>query len=167
MGIILFLNKKRLLTKEQRQERLQWVGNQTETRISIENHFFRANKLYMETWKWLYCKGFSYQGPYETLYISSYGPLLWPLVYSATTAKSCQSCPTLCNPRDGRPPGSPVPGILQARILEWVAVAFSQLGQIIVLFWVFWGTSIPFSIVAISIYSYQQFKRISFSLHAL
>ena len=74
MGIILFLNKKRLLTKEQRPERPQWVGNQTETRISIENHLFRANQLYMETWKWLYCKGFSSQGPYETLYISSYGP---------------------------------------------------------------------------------------------
>ena len=126
MGIILFLNKKRLLTKEQRPERPQWVGNQTETRISIENHFFRANQLYMETWKWLYCKGFSYQGPYETLYISSYGPLFWPLVYSAATAKSCQSCPTLCDPIDGSPPGSPVPGILQARTLEWGAMSFSN-----------------------------------------
>ena len=37
------------------------------------------------------------------------------------TAKSLQSCPTLCNPIDGSPPGSPVPGILQARTLEWVA----------------------------------------------
>ena len=36
-----------------------------------------------------------------------------------------QSCPTLCDPRDGSPPGSPVPGILQARVLEWVAIAFS------------------------------------------
>ena len=40
-------------------------------------------------------------------------------------AKSLQSCPTLCDPIDGSPSGSPVPGILQARILEWVAVAFS------------------------------------------
>ena len=40
-------------------------------------------------------------------------------------AKSLQSCLTLCNPIDGSPPGSPVPGILQARILEWVAIAFS------------------------------------------
>ena len=38
---------------------------------------------------------------------------------------SLQSCPTLCNPRDGSPPGSPVPGILQARTLEWVAISFS------------------------------------------
>ena len=37
-----------------------------------------------------------------------------------------QSCPTLCNPIDGSPPGSPVPGILQARTLEWVAISFSN-----------------------------------------
>ena len=41
-------------------------------------------------------------------------------------AKSLQSCPTLCNPRDGSPPGSPVPGILQASTLEWVAISFSN-----------------------------------------
>ena len=40
-------------------------------------------------------------------------------------AKSLQSCPTLCDPMDGSPPGSPVPGILLARTLEWVAIAFS------------------------------------------
>ena len=41
-------------------------------------------------------------------------------------AKTLQSCPTLCNPRDGSPPGSPVPGILQARTLEWVDISFSN-----------------------------------------
>ena len=41
-------------------------------------------------------------------------------------AKSLQSCPTLCDPTDGSPPGSPVPGILQARTLEWVATSFSK-----------------------------------------
>ena len=45
---------------------------------------------------------------------------------AAAAAKSLQSCPTLCDPRDGRPPGSPVPGILQARTLEWVAISFSN-----------------------------------------
>ena len=46
--------------------------------------------------------------------------------YAATAAaKSLQSCPTLCDPIDGSPPGSAVPGILQARTLEWVAIAFS------------------------------------------
>ena len=47
---------------------------------------------------------------------------------AAAAAKSLQSCPTLCDPTDGSPPGSPVPGILQARILEWVAIAFSAQG---------------------------------------
>ena len=45
---------------------------------------------------------------------------------AAATAKSLQSCPTLCDPIDGSPPGSPVPGILQARTLEWVAISFSN-----------------------------------------
>ena len=44
----------------------------------------------------------------------------------AAAAKSLQWCPTLCNPRDGSPPGSPVPGILQARTLEWAAISFSN-----------------------------------------
>ena len=50
----------------------------------------------------------------ETIYMSA----------AAAAAKSLQSCPTLCDPIDGSPPGSPVPGILQARTLEWVAVSF-------------------------------------------
>ena len=45
---------------------------------------------------------------------------------AAAAAKSLQSCPTLCDPIDGSPPGSPVPGILQARILGWVAISFSN-----------------------------------------
>ena len=45
---------------------------------------------------------------------------------AAIAAKSLQSCPTLCNPIDGSPPGFPVPGILQARTLEWVAISFSN-----------------------------------------
>ena len=45
---------------------------------------------------------------------------------AAATATSLQSCPTLCDPIDGSPPGSPVPGILQARTLEWVAISFSN-----------------------------------------
>ena len=44
---------------------------------------------------------------------------------ATATAKSLQSCPTLCNLVDGSPPGSPVPGILQARTLEWVAISFN------------------------------------------
>ena len=48
------------------------------------------------------------------------------LVKVAAAAKSLQSCLTLCDPRDGSPPGSPVPGVLQARTLEWVAISFSN-----------------------------------------
>ena len=60
--------------------------------------------------------------------------LFWPpetittllISYAAAAAKLLQSCPTLCDPIDGSPPGSPVPGILQARTLEWVAISFSN-----------------------------------------
>ena len=45
---------------------------------------------------------------------------------AAAAAKSLQSCPTLCDPIDGSPPGFPAPGILQARTLEWVAISFSN-----------------------------------------
>ena len=53
-------------------------------------------------------------------------PARKPLVLLAATAKLLQSCPTLCDPIDGSPPGFPVPGILQARTLEWVAISFSN-----------------------------------------
>ena len=45
---------------------------------------------------------------------------------AAAAAKSLQSCPTLCDPIDGNLPGFPIPGILQARILEWVVISFSK-----------------------------------------
>ena len=48
---------------------------------------------------------------------------------AAASAKSLQLCPTLCNPIDDSPPGSPIPGILQARTLEWVAISFSNAGK--------------------------------------
>ena len=56
---------------------------------------------------------------------------------AAAAAKSLQSFPTLCDPIDGSPPGSPVPGILQARVLEWGAIAFSESEE--------WGTPNPAS----------------------
>ena len=62
----------------------------------------------------------------HTLYI--HFPHVWRAEkpYAAAAAKSLQSCPILCDPIDGSPPGSSVPGILQARILEWVAISFSN-----------------------------------------
>ena len=53
--------------------------------------------------------------------------MTYPVIYSAAAAaKPFELCLTLCNPIDGSPPGSPVPGILQARVLEWGAIAFSS-----------------------------------------
>jgi len=60
------------------------------------------------------------------------------LLYSAAAAKSLQSCPTLCDPIDSSLPGSSVPGILQARILEWVAISFSNYIQLILTVYILW-----------------------------
>ena len=63
----------------------------------------------------------------KKLGIKPYDPAI-PLlrIYPAAAAKSLESCPTLCDPIDSSPPGSPIPGILQARILKWVAISFSN-----------------------------------------
>ena len=59
-----------------------------------------------------------------------YGSFILFSIFSSTlyaaAAKLLQSCPTLCDPIDGSPPGSPIPGILKARTLEWVAISFSN-----------------------------------------
>ena len=60
------------------------------------------------------------------LTFSDFSKIAQLLNAAAAAAKSLQSCPTLCDPIDGSPPGSPIPGILQARTLEWVAIAFSS-----------------------------------------
>ena len=62
---------------------------------------------------------------FKSLYTTQSKGDICYLLYAAAAA-SLQSCPTLCDPIDGSPPGSPVPGILQARILEWVAISFSN-----------------------------------------
>ena len=59
-------------------------------------------------------------------FVSKVMSLLFNVLPAAAAAKSLQSCPTLCNPIDGSPLGSPIPGILQARTLEWVAISFSN-----------------------------------------
>jgi len=62
----------------------------------------------------------------HTLYVLVSPKSCVTLSPAAAAAKSLQSCPTLCNPIDGSPPGSPIPGILQARTLKWVAISFSN-----------------------------------------
>ena len=70
------------------------------------------------------------QHPRTALFSYLAFPLSLPRLQTAcphtAAAKSLQSCPTLCDPIDGSPPGSPIPGILQARTLEWVAISFSN-----------------------------------------
>ena len=75
------------------------------------------------------CTGWKYQIRQQKVMemnCSLYSTLPRSLAAAATAAKSLQSCLTLCDPIDGSPPGSPVPGILQARTLEWVAISFSN-----------------------------------------
>ena len=68
---------------------------------------------------WIFCSSF--------LFVFFLWIHLFSFIYlTAAAAKSLQSCPTLCDPIDGSPPGSAVPGILQARTLEWVAISFSS-----------------------------------------
>ena len=66
------------------------------------------------------------QGKLNQISFSSINNFPSLLVTATAAAKSLQSCPTLCDPIDGSPPGSPIPGILQARTLEWVAISFSN-----------------------------------------
>ena len=65
----------------------------------------------------------NHQDHHSTL---SWAPSATQKLHTAAAAKSLQSCPTLCDSTDGSPPGSPIPGILQARTLEWVAISFSN-----------------------------------------
>ena len=78
---------------------------------------------------WLHLHHFSFLVLSPAIKFSPISTLTVPalvLILLDCSAKSLQSCPTLCDPIDSSPPGSPVPGILQARILEWVAILFSN-----------------------------------------
>ena len=66
------------------------------------------------------------EGVYISSLLTDVTKRLSKVFAAAAAAKSLQSCPTLCDPIDGSPPGSPIPGILQARTLEWVAISFSN-----------------------------------------
>ena len=89
-------------------------------------------------WNWIYCKSiiytiilyykvFSKERLTEHLLLARIvREFIDELEWKTAAAKSLQSCPTLCDPIDASPPGTPVPGILQARTLEWVAIPFSN-----------------------------------------
>ena len=76
---------------------------------------------YMVSWPDLFCKLVLIW-----LFGGDEGNFRAILYFATAAAKSLQSCPTVCDPIDGSPPGSSVPGILQARTLEWVAISFSN-----------------------------------------
>ena len=80
-----------------------FTENFEDDKIYMYFYFFKCNILFL-----------SFSGKYYMTF------------KNIATAKSLQSCPTLCDPIDGSPPGSSVPGILQARTLEWVAISFSN-----------------------------------------
>ena len=103
---------------------------QSEVSQKEKNKYHILMNIYiwnLEKWYWwIYLQGSKGDADIENRLVDTMG--------KGATAKSLQSCPTLCDPIDGSPPGSPVPGILQARTLEWVAIAFSggkeTMGQI-------------------------------------
>ena len=78
--------------------------------------------------KWVYLSKDTLSGRAGRQVRSCHPGFLWQPSYAAAAAaaESLQSCPTLCSPIDGSPPGSSIPGILQARTLEWVAISFSS-----------------------------------------
>ena len=80
-------------------------------------------QLYIYTYIYTHTHSYSCSFPYSLSQDIAYSSLYYIV---AAAAKSLQSCLTLCDPRDGSPPGSPVPEILQARTLEWVAISFSN-----------------------------------------
>ena len=84
-------------------------------------HCWWECELLHPLWKmvWRFFKKLGIKPPYDPAI-----PLL--AIYPVAAAKSLQLCLTLCDPIDGSPPGSPIPGILQARTLEWVAISFSN-----------------------------------------
>ena len=91
--------------------------------LKFEKH--ESNMLivnFSNVWSWTDSTSVSHQAEYHPTMRCTFSPA----AAAAAAAKSLQSCPILCNPIDGSPPGSSVHGIFQARVLEWSAIAFSN-----------------------------------------
>ena len=82
--------------------------------------------IYLSIYLYIYTHIHTHIYVYACLYIHIYTLFQIIFPYAAAAAKLLQLCPTLCNRIDSSPPGSPIPGILQARTLEWVAISFSN-----------------------------------------
>ena len=87
--------------------------------MAVKSPLWTTTRRYEIFFKHIHLKKFS-------CYIVKYKSQVLFRCTATAAAKSLQSCPTLCDPIDGSPPGSPDPGILQARTLEWVAISFSS-----------------------------------------
>ena len=86
-----------------------------------------VNRLFISHWiVMILCHSIRFLHALVCFYVPYFVLLLY---FSDTAGKSLQACPTLCDPTDGSPLGFPVPGILQARTLEWVAISFSNAGK--------------------------------------
>ena len=94
-----------------------WGGTVTE-------EFFNVIEIIMSEKIWMFGRGILVRGNSMDKWNRDYQKVLF--FPNAAAAKLLQSCPTLCDPIGGSPPGSPVPGILQVRTLEWVAISFSN-----------------------------------------
>ena len=81
---------------------------------------------YMTTGKTIALTRQTFVGKVMSLLFNMLSKLVITFLSRSAAAKSLQSCPTLCDPTDGSPQGSPIPGILQARTLEWLAISFSN-----------------------------------------
>ena len=96
---------------------LPWMGKHITLKWLVLS-IMQQNKTKVAKWNKTTSKNFFRVKSFFHKYVIVYAMLCY--------AKSLQSCPTLCDPIDGSPPGSPVPGIPQARTLEWVAISFSN-----------------------------------------
>ena len=113
------------------QQRMRWldsITNSVDMNLSKLQEIVKNREAWHTTvhgvaksWTWLG----DWTTTYENLQYST-GNSTQCFAVAAAAAKSLQSCQTLCDPIDGSPPGSPVPGILQARTLEWVAISYSN-----------------------------------------
>ena len=126
------MNKRGIVCRERKKQSVSWAR-------CFETEFWTYQYIPFKSDFWLWLKLVRTSAPRVIILFpckginilhmpsdfESHPEILWDSA-AATAAQSLQSCPTLCDPVDGSPPGSPIPGILQARALEWVAISFSS-----------------------------------------
>ena len=100
--------------------------NKTSYLDSVEHHSaLKSKEILSHATKWMNLKNIVLSEISQS-WKDCMIPLIWSAAAAAAAAKSLQSCSTLCDPIDGSPPVSPIPGIFKARTLEWVAISFSN-----------------------------------------